>query len=81
MFQPTHYLVSRSKKIPVQLVPSTNGFKILTEPEWQRGAEAAFEMRVRQGFFCQGIPIVGYSLQPIDVEVSSTTEGQKHTHA
>ncbi len=81
MFQPTHYLVSRSKKIPVQLVSSASGFKILTEPEWQRGAEPAFEMRPRQGLFCQGIPVVGYSLQPIDVEIVSAPEGQKHTHA
>lgn len=67
MFTPTHYLVTRTRKTPVQLVPSANGFQILTEPEWQQGKEPAFEMRARQGFFCQGIPVVGYHLQPIEM--------------
>ncbi|WP_416672635.1 hypothetical protein [Egbenema bharatensis] len=77
MFTPTHYLVSRSRKTPVQLIPSANGFHVLTEPEWQQGKEAAFEMRARQGFFCQGIPVVGYHLQPI--ELAATTETAKPT--
>lgn len=68
MFQPTHLLVSRSRQTPVQLVPAANGFKILTETEWQRGSEPAFEMRPKQGFFCQGVSVVGFSLQPLDVE-------------
>jgi hypothetical protein len=78
MFSPTHLLVSRSRKTPAQLIPSANGFKVLTEPEWQKGSEPAFELRARQGFFCQGIPIVGYHLQPIQVEAAngSTPEGQ-----
>lgn len=65
MFHPTHFLVSRSRQIPVQIVPSQHGFKVLTEQEWRRGSEPAFEMRTKQGFFCQGVPVVGYSLQPI----------------
>lgn len=87
MFSPTHLLVSRSRKTPVQLIPSANGFKVLTEPEWQKGSEPAFELRARQGFFCQGVPIVGYSLQPIQVEVetgltsSSTSESQSEGQA
>lgn len=77
MFNPTHLLISRSRKMPVQLIPSANGFKILTEPEWQQGKEPAFEIRARQGFFCQGIPVVGYNLQPIQVNAAaSTSEGQ-----
>lgn len=68
MFHPTHFLVSRSRQTPVQIVPSEHGFKVLTEQEWQRGSEPAFEMRTKQGFFCQGIPVVGYSLQPITNE-------------
>lgn len=74
MFQPTHILVTRSRQTPVQLVPSEKGFKVLTEPEWQRGSEPAFEMRPKQGFFCQGIPVVGYSLQPIEVTEQAATE-------
>jgi hypothetical protein len=64
------------QKTPVQLMPSANGFKILTEPEWQQGKEPAFEIRSRQGFFCQGVLVVGYNLEPIAVAASptSTTE-------
>jgi hypothetical protein len=73
MFQPTHLLVSRSRRTPVQLVPSEKGFKVLTEQEWQQGSEPAFEMRPKQGFFCQGFSVLGYSLQPIEVETSSAS--------
>ncbi|MBW4659446.1 MAG: hypothetical protein KME15_12285 [Drouetiella hepatica Uher 2000/2452] len=82
MFSPTHLLVTRSKKTPVQLVASEKGFKVLTEIEWQRGSEPMFELRSRQGFFCQNIPVVGYSLQPIALDVvyasgePSTTSAQ-----
>ena len=82
MFQPTHLLISRSRKTPVQLVPSNAGFKVLTEQEWQQNNEPAFELRAHLGFFCRGIPVVGFSLQPIDLEVpGSSAEGQKATHA
>jgi hypothetical protein len=67
MFNPTHQLVSRSKQIPVQLVPNSKGLFLLTEAEWQQQRDPAFEMRPQRGLFCQGIPVVGYSLQPIDV--------------
>lgn len=73
MFQPTHMLVSRSRQTPVQVIPAEQGCKLLTEIEWQRGTEPAFEMRPKQGFFCQGIPVIGYSLQPIHL-VESTME-------
>jgi len=78
-FNPTHYLVSRSRKTPVQLVPSTHGFKILTEFESQQEREPAFELRTRQGFFCQGVSIVGYSLQPIQVDVSIAAVSEEQT--
>ncbi|WP_448562562.1 hypothetical protein [Trichothermofontia sp.] len=65
MFQPTHLLITRSRQTPVQLIPSTTGMQVLTEVEWQRGRPAAFELRPRQGFFCRGVPVVGYRLQPI----------------
>ncbi len=67
MFQPTHLLVSRTRQTPVQIIPAEHGFKIITESEWQRGSEPAFEIRSKQGFFCQGISVVGYSLQPIEI--------------
>jgi hypothetical protein len=81
MFNPTHFLVSRSKKTPVQLVPSVNGFKVLTESDWQRGSEASFEMRPRQGFFCQGISVVGFKLEPIALDSLSRSEEQSASPA
>lgn len=67
MFNPTHLLVSRTRKTPVQLISCENGCKLLTEPEHQKGSEPAFEFRPRQGFFCQGISVVGFRLEPIAV--------------
>lgn len=74
MFTPTHLLVSRSKQTPVQLIPAAKGFKLLTQPEWQQGLEAAFEIRPKQGFFCKEMPIVGYSLQPLNVDVAQSID-------
>lgn len=79
MFSPTHFLISRSRKTPVQLIPSSNGFKVLTESEWQLEREPAFEIRARQGFFCQGVPVVGYSIQPIQVSADAETTSRKQT--
>jgi hypothetical protein len=66
MFTPTHLLVTRSKKTPVQLIPYEQGFKVLTEIEFQRGSEPLFELRNKLGFFCQGIAVVGYALEPME---------------
>ncbi|MGG6294304.1 hypothetical protein ACQ4M4_07775 [Leptolyngbya sp. AN02str] len=65
MFQPTHWLVSRSQKTPIQLIPGEAGFRLLTEIEANKGAEPAFEIRPRLGIFCRNVPITSYSLQPI----------------
>jgi len=73
MFQPTHLLVSRSRQTPVQLIASEHGFKVITEIEAQQGREPAFELRSKQGFFCQGIPVVGYSLQPISLDAETSS--------
>lgn len=81
MFHPTHLLISRSRKTPVQLVPAATGYKLITEGEWQRQEEPAFEMRVRQGFFCKGTAVVGYSLQPLELDSQSSSTEQKTTHA
>ncbi len=75
-FNPTHFLVSRSRKTPVQLIPAINGFKVLTEPEWQSDREPAFELRSRQGFFCQGLAVVGFKLEPIAIEALNSPEEQ-----
>jgi len=73
MFHPTHLLVSRSRQTPVQLIASEQGFKVMTEIEVQQGREPAFELRSKQGFFCQGILVVGYSLQPISLETEASS--------
>lgn len=73
MFRPTHLLVSRSKQTPVQLVSSPKGFFLATELDWQQRRQPSFEMHPRRGFFCQGIPILGYSLQPLETQNSSNT--------
>lgn len=65
MFQPTHYLVSRSRKTAVQLVPSSQGLQLLTAVEFLNQSQPAFELRPHLGMFCKGIPVVGYALQPI----------------
>lgn len=67
MFQPTHLLVSRSRKTPVQLVSSANGFQLLTESEFLSGSQPAFEMRPHLGVFCKDVLVVGYCLEPMRV--------------
>lgn len=79
-FNPSHVLVSRNRKTPVQLLPAAKGFKVLTELEWQAGQEPAFEMHPRQGFFCKGIPVVGFKLQPLDAEAAQASSTAT-THA
>ncbi len=70
MFIPTHLLLSRSRSTPVKLVHSTQGFFLVTESEWQQQQKPAFEMRSHRGFFCQGIPVLGYTLQPIETQIN-----------
>ncbi len=72
MFRPTHLLVSRSRSTPVQLVQNTQGFFLVNESEWQQQQKPAFEMRSNRGFFCQGIPVLGYTLQPLDTQMNLT---------
>lgn len=68
MFQPTHLLVSRSRQTPVQIAASSQGYALYTEQEWLQGRNPAFEMRSKLGIFCQGVPVVGYSLQPLETQ-------------
>ncbi len=72
MFRPTHLLVSRSQSTPVQLVKSPEGFFLVTETEWQEKRQPAFEIRPQRGFFCKGFPLLGYSLQPLEIQASQT---------
>lgn len=79
MFQPTHLLISRFRSTPVQLVKSPQGFFLVTEPEWQQHRQPVFEMRSQRGFFCQGIPVLGYSLQPLDTQLTLTASASAVT--
>jgi hypothetical protein len=79
MFQLTHLLISCSRPTPVQLVKSPQGFFLVTETEWQQHRQPAFEMRSQHGFFCQGIPVLGYSLQPLDTQLSLTASASAVT--
>lgn len=81
MFSPTHVLMSRSRQTPVQLMPGPKGYRLQTEQEWQSGSTPAFEMSAKLGFFCQGIPVVGYSLQPIATVSEATVLAAKVARA
>jgi hypothetical protein len=79
MFSPTHYLVTKNRKTPVQVIPAKECFKLLTEFEAEKGKEPAFEMRPRQGFFCKDVLVLGYSLEAMDgnsVATQPTTQPQ-----
>ncbi|MBE9102573.1 hypothetical protein [Vacuolonema iberomarrocanum] len=67
LFQPTHWLVSRNTKTPVQLIPTGKGFQLMSERDYQQDAEPAFEMRPYLGIFCRDIPVIGYRVQPIPI--------------
>lgn len=69
MFKPTHVLVSRSRKIPVRLIPRLDRFLVITQLEWERGQKPAFEMHPKLGFFCRGIAILGHRLEPIENQI------------
>lgn len=81
VFRPTHLLVSRSSSTPIQLVPNPTGFFLVTESEWLEHRKPAFEMHPHRGFFCQGIPVLGYSLQPLEIQVSLMTSSSVATSA
>jgi hypothetical protein len=71
-FNPTHVLVSRSLKTPIQLIGNANGFFLLTENEWQQGKTAAFELRSQLGIFCYGILVVNYHLEAITSDAADS---------
>ncbi|MEM6424170.1 MAG: hypothetical protein AAGF66_14060 [Cyanobacteria bacterium P01_H01_bin.119] len=66
MFNPTHQLVSRSRKVPVMLRPKRDGFLVFTESEWEQQRQPAFSVHPKMGIYCQGIQVIGYRLEPIE---------------
>ncbi len=81
VFKPTHLLVSCSRSTPIQLVQNPKGFFLVTESEWLQHCKPAFEMRPQLGLFCHGIPVLEYSLQPLDTQVSLSTSSSLVTSA
>lgn len=71
-FSPTHMLVSRSKRIPVQLLSSNTGYLVVTEKEWNTGHKPAFELHPKLGLFCLGVAVIGYDLEPIESQTEQT---------
>lgn len=67
MFQPTHWLVSRSRKVPVAVQPQGDKMLVFTETEWQKTAAPAFEFHARMGMYCRGVQVLGYALEPMTV--------------
>ena len=74
MFQPTHWLVSRSRKIPVLVQAQRNKSLVFTEKEWGKTPSPAFELHAKLGMFCRGVKVVGYELEPMP---SAVTVGQQ----
>jgi hypothetical protein len=79
MFSPTHVLISRTKQTPVQLVASPKGYQLYTEQEWQIAQTPAFELRSKLGFFCRGIQVVGFRLEPIEATADAVATTQAVT--
>lgn len=71
MFQPTHWLVARNAKTPVQLVPTQRGVQLVTQREYEQGVPPAFEMRPHLGIFCRDVPVIGYTLEPMPIAAQS----------
>jgi len=65
MFQPTHWLVSRSRKVPAVVQSKGDKTLIFTEPEWEKTGTPAFELDAKMGMYCRGVQVLGYSLEPM----------------
>ncbi len=74
MFQPTHWLVSRSRKIPVFVQSRGDKSLVFTEKEWGNTASPAFELHAKLGMFCRGVQVLGYDLEPIPSTVTVGAE-------
>ncbi|MEO0826506.1 MAG: hypothetical protein AAFW84_28875 [Cyanobacteria bacterium J06635_15] len=65
MFNPTHILISRSRKVPVMLKSGRECLLIFTQQEWEQQRTPAFNVHPKLGIYCQGISVIGYRLEPI----------------
>ena len=67
MFQPTHWLVSRSRRVPVVVQSQGEKAWVFTENEWGQTEAPAFEFHARMGMYCKGVQVLGYTLEPMAV--------------
>lgn len=74
MFQPTHWLVSRSRRIPVVVVARGDRSAIFTEKELGKVHAPAFELHPKLGIFCRGVQVIGYELAPIQAAIEAPTD-------
>lgn len=74
MFQPTHWLVSRSRKVPVMVKSQGEKTLVFTETEWGKTAAPAFELHARMGMYCKGVQVLGYKLEPMPVTATTVVE-------
>lgn len=65
LFQPTHYLVSPTRRIPVLLVSKGDISWAYSEEEWREQKVPAFKIHVKLGFFCYDMKVINYTLEPI----------------
>lgn len=74
MFQPTHWLVSRSRKIPVLVQSQGDRSLVFTEKEWGTTRSPAFELHSKLGLSCRGVKVLGYELEPMSSLVATDKE-------
>ncbi len=67
-FVPTHTLVSRTRRVPVLVQSKGDCSWVYTEAEWGQAHAPAFELRPKLGMSCQGVPVLGYRLEPLTAE-------------
>jgi hypothetical protein len=65
MFRPTHWLVSRTQKVPVVVRSTGEKSQVFMENEWNSTTTPAFELHSRMGLYCQGVQVLGYALEPM----------------
>lgn len=71
MFEATHILVSRTRRVPVRVTAGGDKSYIYTQEEWENDQNPAFELHGKLGIFCRGIQVVGHQLEPIAADVTS----------
>jgi hypothetical protein len=71
MFEPTHVLVSRTRRVPVMVTTGGDKSAIYTQAEWEQNRTPAFELHSKLGIFCRGVQVIGHHLEPIEAGVTA----------